>query len=57
MVSGTEQESISTEYELAHYQTLRAQHILDIDKIHHVEMYLHNAVLAQHPDLVLVDTP
>lgn len=57
VVSGTEQESISTEYELAHYQTLRAQHILDIDKIHHVEMYLHNAVLAQHPDLVLVDTP
>ena len=57
VVSGTGPELISTEYELAHYQTLRAQHILDIDTIHHVEMYLHNAVLAQHPDLVLVDTP
>lgn len=57
VVSGNEHEPISTEYELAHYQTLRAQHILDADAIHHVEMYLHNAVLAQHPDLVLVDTP
>lgn len=57
VVSGNERESVSTEYELAHYQTLRAQQIFDVDDIHHVEMYLHNAVLAQHPDLVLVDTP
>lgn len=57
VVSETEQEPISTEYELAHYQTLRVQNILDTDAIRHVEMYLHNAVLAQHPDLVLVDTP
>ncbi|CAD9196520.1 dynamin family protein [Acinetobacter bohemicus] len=57
VVSGTDHEPISTEYELAHYQTLIAQHMLNADHIQHVEMHLHNAVLVQHPDLVLVDTP
>ena len=57
VVSGNEQEPIYTEYELAHYQTLVAQRILNTDHINHVKVYLHNAMLAQHPDLILVDTP
>lgn len=31
--------------------------MLNADHIQHVEMHLRNAVLVQHPDLVLVDTP
>ena len=57
----TEQDNINNthreEYTLDIYQQLLCNGTLEQQNILWVEIHLHNAALARHPDLVIVDTP